>query len=89
MSAPSEVMIDGVRYIPAVEIKNVTLETVRRHLIELHMGRETDAWRWPPEIGAELWIEISEDAPDTSYPDLHPTVDRFFEMLKAKLAADA
>ena len=83
----TEVIIDGVRYLPAHELTPPTLADVRRLLIELVMGDESIVGPWAPNIGETLWIQVSEypDPARRQPDDLEPTIDRFIEMATERL----
>lgn len=84
-----EVTINGVRYVPAVTIIPPSLAEVRRELIELFMGKETETRKWPADIGKQIRVIVTDEGSDGGYPELEPTVDDFVERMTAAIASSA
>lgn len=83
MAEPLEVFIDSVRYVPAVTLRTPALEAIRGALLELGAGPGP----WAADTGDHYWIEVTDSPPQTSYPELQPSVDEFIERLTATLAS--
>jgi len=76
-----KVLIDGVRYVPLTTLQPPSLEVIRDALLELWWGPKP----WPDDAARVVYITISDDEPETSHPELQPTVEAFIEALALKL----
>lgn len=80
--APKEVIIDGVRYAPVVEVAKTSCADLRRALVQSYWG---EYFPRTPE-------QIDEDAPtlrvwvtdDEEYGGEHPTIDEFVALFLAE-----